>query len=252
MSDGSALQGFSGFADTRGRFFGELALHNDRGWFEVHRGEYEAGWLAPMRALLAGVRPRLASAYPGQRLGEPKVFRIHRDVRFGRDKTPYKTHVGGLIPVGGPATSRSQVEVPVALYFQVGFDELFAGSGLYGMDPATLARHRRAVVDARRGAELGRLVAGLVRKGWALEARESTKRVPAGLDPEHPRADLLRMKGLVAMAPPLERRLLVRRELVDALARRARAAAPLVRWLLRNAGPGRWMPLATFTCTFTP
>jgi uncharacterized protein (TIGR02453 family) len=237
MSDGSALQGFSGFADTRGRFFGELALHNDRGWFEVHRGEYEAGWLAPMRALLGEVRPRLASAYPGRRLGEPKVFRIHRDVRFGRDKTPYKTHVGGLIPVGGPAAAgRSQVEVPIALYFHVGYEEVFAGSGFYGMDPATLARHRRAVLDARRGAELGRLVAGLARKGWVLEARESNKRVPAGVDPEHPRADLLRMKGLVAMAPPPERGLLVRRELVRALAERARAAAPLVRWLLRNAG----------------
>jgi uncharacterized protein (TIGR02453 family) len=225
---------FERFADTSGKFFGELALHNDRGWFQEHRDEYEQGWRAPMMALLQEVRARLARTYPGAALGEPRIFRIHRDIRFSRDKSPYKTNIGGIVPVaGGRGTS---VEVPAALYFHVAFEETFSGAGLYGMEPDVLRRHRAALLDVRRGGEIGRIVSALRRKGFTLAAQETTKRVPAGIDPEHPRAELLKMKGLVVMAPPLDRRLLAGRKLVDRLVADARSAAPLVRWLLRHAG----------------
>ena len=224
---------FEGFADTSGRFFGELALHNDRDWFQRNRERYEQGWLAPMRALLGEVRERLGRAYPGGVLGEPKVFRIHRDVRFSKDKSPYKTNIGGMLAVGG-AGGGAGVEVPAAVYFHVAFEEAFMGAGIYGMDGEALQRHRAALLDARRGGELGRIASGLARKGFTLAARESTKRVPAGFDPAHPRADLFRLKGLVAMSPPIDRRLLARRELLDSLTAHARSAAPLVRWLVRN------------------
>jgi uncharacterized protein (TIGR02453 family) len=225
---------FEGFADTEGRFFGELTLHNDRGWFNDHRAEYEVGWLRPMEALLDEVRAGLAAAYRGIALADPKVFRIHRDVRFSKDKSPYKTHIGGFLPVarGG---GRSQVEAPAALYFQVGYRECFAGAGLYGMDPDTLRRYRAAVLDPRRGAALARLASGLTRKGYTVEAREETRRVPPGVDPDHPRADLLRRKGLVVMAPDLPRRQLSERALVAALVKVGREGAPLVRWLLASA-----------------
>lgn len=223
---------FEGFADTSGRFFAELRLQNDREWFEAHRREWEEGWQAPMRALMAELRGKLARAYPGRELGEPKVFRIHRDVRFSADKSPYKTHVGGVLVLGDPA-GRQPIESPAALYFQVSFEEAFAGYGLYRMDPETLARHRAALLDPRRGAEVARIVARLQARGCAMEAAETLKRVPAGLDPEHPRAALLRMKGLTAIRD-VDRRLLVSRRLVDRLAAEARAAAPLVRWLARQ------------------
>jgi uncharacterized protein (TIGR02453 family) len=225
---------FDGFADTRGRFFAELMLHNDRGWFQAHRAEYEEGWLLPMKALLAEVGPRLARGYRRYRVGEPRIFRIHRDVRFSRDKSPYKTYIGGMLPMDFPRGGRSQVEVPTALYFHVSHDEVFAGAGLYGMDPETLARHRKALLDPRRGTELSRIAAALSRAGFEMGARESTKRVPSGVDPAHPLAALLRMKGLIVTTPAIDRRLLVRRELVASLTKQALAAAPLVRWLLRH------------------
>ncbi len=224
---------FGGFADSRGRFFAELLLHNDRGWFQAHRAEYEDGWLAPMKALLAEVRVGLARGYPGYRVGEPRIFRIHRDVRFSRDKSPYKAHIGGLVPMDVARGERSQVEVPAALYFHVSHDDAFAAAGLYGMDPETLARHRKALLDPRRGAEVARIAAALGRAGFELGARESLKRVPPGVDPDHPRAALLKMKGLIASAPDIDRRLLVGRELVARVTKHALAAAPLVRWLLR-------------------
>jgi uncharacterized protein (TIGR02453 family) len=224
---------FEGFADPAATFFEELTLHNDRGWFEEHKEAFQAGWLRPMEALLVEVRERLATTYPGAGLAKPKVFRLHRDLRFSKDKSPYKTHIGGLLPLA-TAGGRSQVEVPAALYFHVSHDELFAAAGLYGMDPAALARHRKALLDGRRGRELDGVLSALRRKGMTLEARESLKRPPPGVDPQHPRAELLRMKGLIAVTPELDRKLLVGRKLVDRLAEVGKACAPLNRWLLRN------------------
>jgi len=225
---------FQGFADGAASFFEELTLHNDRDWFEAHREAFQSGWLRPMEALLAEVRERLSRTYPGDALAKQKVFRLHRDLRFSKDKSPYKTHIGGLLPLAAPDAGRSQVEVPAALYFHVSHTELFAAAGLYGMDPEALARHRQALLDPRRGRELDRILAPLRRKGLALEARESLKRPPPGVDPDHPRIGLLRMKGLIAVSPELPRKLLASPRLVDRLADLATACAPLNRWLLRN------------------
>src|SRR5690242_8529938 len=90
---------FEGFADREGRFFRALARNQNRAWFERHRREYETGWLAPMKALLAEVRERIDPFFRRHPLGEPKVFRIYRDVRFSKDKAPYKTHIGGYVGI---------------------------------------------------------------------------------------------------------------------------------------------------------
>ena len=219
---------FQGFADTRGDFFSALTLHNDRDWFLAHRAEYEAGWLSPMKALLAELRDGLAPAYRGLELGAPRVFRLQRDLRFSKEKVPYKTHLGGLVPLG---SAGGPFGGPCAAYVHVSHDEAFVGAGCYALDPAGLARHRRALLDPRRGAVAGRLAARLEAGGFELSAIETLKRVPAGVDPGHPRADLLRMKGLVASVA-LPRRLLARRALLDEVLDRARLAAPLVRWLV--------------------
>jgi len=236
MGSTAAAPRFRGFADNRATFFEELALHNDKGWFEEHRAAFEEGWLGPMEALLGEVHARLARTYPGGALAKPRVFRLHRDLRFGKDKTPYKTHIGGLLPLAGAAGGRSAVEVPAALYFHVSPTELFAAAGLYGMDPETLERHRRALLDSRRGKELDRILAALRRRGMGIEARESLKRPPPGIDPAHPRIDLLRMKGLIAVSAELDRKLLTRPALAEKLAAEAKACAPLNRWLSRVCG----------------
>jgi uncharacterized protein (TIGR02453 family) len=221
---------FRGFPDGRGRFFEVLRLHNDRDWFQAHRAEYDEGWAAPMAALLHEVRASLAGAYGKRPLGEPKVFRIHRDVRFSRDKTPYKTHVAGWIPLqtGRAATPG---EAPAAIYLHVGAGERFAGSGSWMLPPDALKRFRAAVLDPRSGAALTRLLAPLRKKGFAVSAAESLKRPPRGVEPDHPRADLLRLKGLVVAPGDVPARLLTRPDLAGWLTAQARAAAPVVAWL---------------------
>ncbi len=224
---------FVGFAKDAARFFHELAAEMSRDWFTAHKPEYEALWVQPMTALLTEVKVGLAPAYRGLALAAPKLFRIHRDVRFGKDKTPYKTHCAGLLAIGdGPV-----METGAAIYLQLGLDE-YAGAGFYGFSPDQLVRWRKAVVDDRSGRELVAALAAARSAGHTLGAQEVLARVPRGLDPEHPRAELLRHKGCVLGFPAIPRGLIHKPELAGWLVDHGRRAAPVVRWLERHVGGG--------------
>jgi uncharacterized protein (TIGR02453 family) len=219
---------FEGFADRDGRFFRLLARNQRREWFQVHREEYERGWLGPMKALLDELRERIDPSFPQHPLAAPKVFRIHRDVRFGKDKSPYKTHIGGFLAIEGAGNGPS---VPAPLYLHVSPTEVFAAAGHYVMDPGQLTRFRAAVVDDRQGGRLVAILAKLTRAGFVVGSHEVLQRVPRGLDADHPRAELLKRKGLIVTFPPLPRTLLVGHGLVDWLVRHMKRVAPLVEWL---------------------
>ncbi|MBK6460486.1 MAG: DUF2461 domain-containing protein [Myxococcales bacterium] len=219
---------FTGFADTKGSFFQALAKHQDREWFAAHKAEYEAGWASPMATLLAEAREALDGEYPDFELGAPKVFRIHRDVRFSADKSPYKPHASGALSLGH---DKVKMDVAVALYLQVG-TETFAGAGTYGMEAPALARFR-AVVQSDRGEELTQLLRPLEKKGFTLESMGMLKRAPRGVDPGHPRVELLKRKGLVVVFPALAPEELTSRKALTTLVKHAKAAAPVVRWVAR-------------------
>jgi uncharacterized protein (TIGR02453 family) len=222
---------FEGFADARLSFFRSLAKHQDRAWFAAHRGEYEDGWHKPMIALLGEARAKLDRVYRHCELAEPKVMRIHRDVRFSKDKSPYKTWIGGGVAI---ASAAKMQEAPAALYMHIGLESgrgtCFGAAGIYGMTPDVLARYRAALLDASRGREVAGLVAKLEKKGYRVGAMETMKKVPRGVDPQHPQAELLRRKGLIVSftAPPSS---IAKRALLEWAIERARAAAPLVEWL---------------------
>jgi uncharacterized protein (TIGR02453 family) len=221
---------FDGFADRDARFFRALARNQRRDWFEAHRREYEEGWLRPMQGLLAEVRDRVDRFFPHHPLRDPKVFRIHRDVRFSKDKAPYKTHVGGYVALAGGGDADGPAAA-APLYLHVGATETFACAGQYVMDPAQLARFRAAVADERQGSRLAGILAPLGRRGFGVGSHETLRKVPRGMDPDHPRADLLKRKGLIVTFPELPRDLLVSRRLVDWLVGHAERTAPLVAWL---------------------
>ncbi len=218
---------FTGFADEKGSFFRALAKNQNREWFAAHKADYEVGWSGPMAALLAEARESLDAAYPDFELGPGKVFRLHRDVRFSADKSPYKTHVGGIVPLGN---TKFTVDMAAALYVQLG-TESFAAAGTYGMAPPALARYREAVLDETSGPELARIVSALEKKGFTLGSMDTLKKAPRGVPVDHPRVELLKRKGLVVMFPALEPGELVSRKVLATLVRHAKAAAPLVRWL---------------------
>jgi uncharacterized protein (TIGR02453 family) len=227
-SGGATPERFEGFADPDGRFFRALARNQRREWFAAHRQEYEQGWQSPMKALLTEVREQLDGLFRHHPLGPPKVFRIYRDVRFSKDKSPFKTHIGGYVAIDGAGDGPS---APAAMYFHVAPKEMFVAAGQYMMDGAQLTQFREAVLDDRRGRALGALIAKLTRAGFTIGSHDVLQRVPRGLDPDHPRADLLKRKGLIVSFPTLPRKLLVERRLVDALVSHAKRAVPLVEWL---------------------
>jgi uncharacterized protein (TIGR02453 family) len=180
-----------------------------------------------MLALMTEVASKLDASYPDVELEPPKVFRLHRDVRFSKDKSPYKTNVSGVLSV---KRKGSITEVPAALYLQIGTEGMVA-AGQYGMSGEGLARYRAALLDDVRGPEIAKIVKRLEKDGFTPGAMETLKKPPRGVPPEHPRASLLQLKGLIVSFPAPDPSLLTDRKLVDWLVAHGKKAAPLVRWL---------------------
>lgn len=212
-------------------FWHELAAEMSREWFAANKARYLALWEQPMTALLADVTARLRASYRSHTL-EAKVLRIHRDVRFSADKTPYKTHIAGVITLAGKRFAHGG---PAALYLHLGLDDEAIGVGVYMFSPEQLPRWR-AQIAGKGGAAVARLIAGLRDAGYRVGGHDAYKRVPAPYAADHPRAELLRQKGLTAMFPELPAGLIHRPELADVLAEHAAATAPLVTWIGRTLG----------------
>lgn len=224
---------FTGFPKGGGRFFHELALEQSRDWFHAHKHEYEALWQQPMQALLETLHARLSRVYGPTPLAAPKLFRIQRDVRFSKDKSPYKTNIAGLIPLATSSAS-TPTEAPAALYLHLGLEQL-AAAGAYVLDGPALARYRAAVAEERTGQRLVEIVESLESTGLTLGAHATLARIPRGFDADHPRARLLRQKGLIALFPPIPANKVASPELVDVLVKHATRVRPLLEWLLAHA-----------------
>jgi uncharacterized protein (TIGR02453 family) len=223
---------FRGFDRDAMVFWHQLAAHMSRDWFLANKQRYQSVWVDPLLSLLGEVARGLARTYRPFALAPPGVLRIHRDLRFSRDKTPYKTHIAGLIRLAGDRIAEAGNAV---LYLQLGPDEEYAGAGCYRFDGERVARWRRAVVGAPGGALL-RILASLRRRGYQAGGYESYARVPKGFAPDHPRAELLKYKGLVCRFPAIPTGLLHQPALARWLLTHARANAPMVLWLRRHLG----------------
>src|SRR5688572_238603 len=204
----------------------------NRDWFAAHKAEYETLWIRPMEALLAQAAAGLRGSFRGLSIGEPKIFRIHRDVRFSADKAPYKTHIAGVLPL---VQGKKPTEGAVALYMHLGLDE-FAGAGHYIFDTAQLARWRKLVAADKTGKVIAGLCDAAKKAGLDLGAHEVLARAPRGIDPAHPRLELLRHKGLVTEFPAIPRGLIHKPGLVDWLVEQGKKSAPVVAWLAKNLG----------------
>jgi uncharacterized protein (TIGR02453 family) len=201
---------FTGFGEGVVEFYDGLIADNSKAYWTDQRAVYEADVRAPMQALLADLEPEF---------GPGKIFRPYRDVRFSRDKTPYKTHCGAT---AGP------------FYVQVGADGLMAAGGYYQMAPDQITRFRTAVDDERRGSDLEKRLAAL--EGLTV-AGETLKTRPRGYDPDHPRIDLLRHKGLYAWRAWEPDDVLHEPGTLDRVARTWRTLRPLMEWLADHVGP---------------
>jgi uncharacterized protein (TIGR02453 family) len=211
---------FAGFPKDAPGFFHELSIEMNRDWFLANKERYETAWVAPMTLLLDEVRAKLAKAYGGK-LGAPKLMRIHRDVRFSKNKQPYKTHIGASI---------STAKGNTALYIHLGVEEEFVGAGAYYFEPPQLVKWRK-VVAGKSGEEIAKLVAKLRKAGYAVHGHDDYVRVPRPYAADHPRAELLKMKGLTGGFPAMPKGMLHQPALAEWLVTHGKAMAPLVSWL---------------------
>jgi uncharacterized protein (TIGR02453 family) len=216
---------FTGFGPQVHDFFAALAEHNDRDWFLAHKPDYRTSVREPFEALLAELEPVF---------GPGRLFRINRDVRFSADKSPYKTVQGAVIERGERGT----------LYVQVNAEGAMVGAGVPQFDPGQLRRYREAVAgDA--GAELATLVARLRRSSFAVGTLDDgdvadgvgdLKRVPTPYPADHPRADLLKLKRIIA-ARSFERPAWLRSHAaVDRITSVWQRLDPLGDWLAEHVG----------------
>lgn len=215
---------FTGFPKPGISWFQSLAVAQNREWFQAHRDGYEQLWLEPMQSLLTELRAPLEKIY-GRKLGATKVFRLNRDVRFSKDKSPYKTNIAGLLPFEG----FKPMEGPAALYLHLGLEE-FIGFGYYRLEPASLARLRKLLIEDKSGVPLGKLVASAQKAGLKPDAMEKLKRPPPGVTPDHPRVELLKQKALALAREDIPKSVRFGAGLKAWLVEQAKNAAPVVKW----------------------
>ncbi len=178
-----------GFSSEGLGFLRSLAANNDRDWFNAHKADYKAQVEAPAKQFAAFVAAGL-SAMTGDGIAH-KVFRIYRDVRFSKDKTPYNTHVRiGWFAEGAGTIKRG-------FFFSLETDKTVFGAGSMDFGKQGLEIYREAIVDETKGAAVVVLLSKLGKGGASLHDAE-LKRVPRGYDADHPRAALLRRKSLAA------------------------------------------------------
>ncbi len=220
---------FEGFPPGGFDFFLELQARQDRDWFKANKERYEALWVHPFEALLADLTERVTDVFPEIRKSQRHVFRIQRDTRFSADKTPYKTHIAGHVQVR--PYSGAQYGIVPSLYMHFGLEDNMVGIGNWDMSKELLGRFRQAVASERRGGELQRIVDDLQKAGIGLASHNVLKRVPAPYPQDHPRAELLKLKGISAGASDIPEELMPKPEFLDWVSQRAHQMAPIAGWL---------------------
>jgi uncharacterized protein (TIGR02453 family) len=172
---------FTGFPRATFTWFHGLEADNSKAWFSAHRETYDNVVRGELEALLEELTDELG--------GRVKLFRQHRDTRFSRDKSPYKTTTYGVIA--------DRPDGEASLYAQLSSGGLFAGTGYYQLAADQLARFRAAIADDAAGPELERVL-DAVRAAGLETWGEALKTAPRGYPRDHPRATLLRHKMLIA------------------------------------------------------
>ena len=199
---------FEGFPEEALEFYEGLEADNTKAYWTDHKHVYDAAVAAPMKALLASL---------AEQWGEAKVFRPYRDVRFSKDKTPYKTRQYAVI------------EGATALYVGIDAHGLHLGGGLFHTTTEQVVRMREAVAGSR-GAALAKSLDALRAQGFEVGG-DQLKRVPKPYEPDHVRADLLRHKSLITWVDHEPAEWLHTPEARDRVVEAWTAVGPLRSWL---------------------
>ncbi len=208
-------------------FLRELKRNNDRAWFAANKDRYEESVKEPFLRFIEDLGPELRKVSRNL-VADPRpvggsMFRIYRDVRFSKDKSPYKTHVGAHFPLGKGMAAPGY-------YLHLEPDECFVAGGMWMPEPEALQRIRERI--AGRPADWKKARGDLDRDDGAL------KRPPRGFDAEHPMVEDLKRKSFTASVP-LSDAQMKRADLAKTFVRSAERISPLMKFLASSVG-ARW------------
>ncbi len=201
------------FAEEAFTFYEGLSADNSKTYWNAHKHIYESAVREPMRELLE----KLAPAYEA----EVVVFRPYRDVRFSKDKSPYKTAQGGFL----------ELVSGVGYYLQVDAEAVLVGGGFHAQSREQTNRFRAAIDSDLTGKQLASITAKLTKAGFELGGEQVRTR-PRGVAPDHPRLELMRREYLTA-----GRHLAPEQVTPATVQKHWRSLQPLIMWVLDNAAP---------------
>ena len=213
-------------------FFRGLARHNEKPWFEAHRDEYEAEVRQPMRELIEDLDARFAEFAP-EIGGDPKrsMFRIYRDIRFSKDKSPYKTHAACWFHhLNAARTVGAEADAGSAGYYfhlEPGGRSMI-GAGLWMPPRPQLNKLREAIAKDPRGFD--KMARSIPNRFGGLDDEGALKRMPRGYPEDHPAAKWLRFQSFTS-GRTLTDAQVTSPSLASFLAREYEALLPLVRWM---------------------
>lgn len=213
-------------------FLSELQENNDREWFKANKRRYEEAVQEPALEFIADFAPLLRGISP-HFVADPRpvggsLFRIYRDTRFSKDKTPYKTHTG----VQFRHEQARDVHAP-GFYLHLEPGRAFVGAGMWRPDSPALAKIREAI--AAEPERWTKAMQESLRGEMFRFEGESLKRPPAGYDPAHPLIDDLKRKDFIAVAK-LSQKTVTSTGFAESLADTFRASTPLMRFLCKATG----------------
>ena len=211
---------FLGLRPAAFKWLDGIAANNSKNWFAEHKETFETEVKGPLARLLEEAAADLG--------GTSKVFRQNRDVRFSKDKSPYKTNTYGLVTLSGEGT--------FGLYVSLNREGVTAGTGMYDMAKDQLERLRVALVDPISGAEFVEAAEKTAAAGIPITG-DALKTAPRGFPKDHPRIEYLRLKQVLMMKTLPRTEAVKDRAALDHALQVRRDCQPMVRWLGAHVGP---------------
>jgi uncharacterized protein (TIGR02453 family) len=213
------------------KYFTRLEKNNNREWFEAHRDELEQNVMEPARVFIMVMGDALREIAPDiQAIPsiDKSIFRLHRDVRFSKNKAPYKTNLG-IFLWEGPAKKME------CSGFYIGLEPklFFCGFGMYMFTPEQIKKYREIICNESKAKELTTIFTKLKKKGYKINTPHF-KQVPRGFDKDYKYADLLKYNGLYAFYESSNYDEIFDSDQVKFFAKRFLDMLPIHRWLLNN------------------
>jgi len=213
---------FSGFGEHAVEFFDGLEADNSKPYWDDNLARYKADVREPMEALVAELTGEFAAGF-----GEGKVFRPYRDVRFAKDKTPYKTNCGAVIEQGRGGG---------AYYVEVSAEGMRVGGGCFHLASDQIARFRTAVDTDLHGKSLEKILAKLAKAGWEVKG-DRLKSKPRGFADDHPRLELLKYRSVYVVRAWEPDDVLHERAALDRVRKAWRQVREFNEWARDRVGP---------------